>query len=140
MNRTDTIRLAPISALLLILSLVGIAAPGCHRHPCDGGDDELLAGHWIVSDEPTGESGEWIYRRYDPQNVPLSRFRSQFIFNEDGTCRFLVLAPNDAHYWADGTWQRDAGDPMIVHISSPDGDFSFRILELDDTILRIRTI
>lgn len=139
MNRPDTIRLAPISFLFFLLILVGATAPGCSNHPCDPVVDPLV-GHWIVSDEPTGESGEWIYRRYHPQNVLPSRFRSQFIFKEDGSCRFLVLSPIDAHYWADGTWQRDAGNPTIVHVSGPGGNFSFRILELDNAVLGIRML
>lgn len=138
MNRQRTTRFAPIS-LLFLLILVGAAAPGCDHHPCDPKVDPLV-GHWIVSDEPTGESGEWIYRPYGAQDLPLSRFRSEFIFNEDGTCRFLVLAPNDAHYWADGTWRRDDADRSVVHVSSSVRNFSFRILELDSTVLRIREL
>lgn len=49
-------------------------------------------------------SGINIYRPCDFKEFPASRFRFRMELNDNGSCSYLHLASNDAHYMAPGSW------------------------------------
>jgi hypothetical protein len=108
--------------------------------PADASD--ALVGSWTHSYE---DKEKWdepdIYLPTDSKAWPPSRFRMRYIFNKNGSCRYLYLHPTDAHKMVQGTWQR-RGDE--IHISDKAGhaqrDISFEIVELTETKLRTKKL
>jgi hypothetical protein len=96
---------------------------------------KLLSQHWLNSSEEETENIK-IYRPKNSREFPPSRFRMQYIFSEDGTCKWYYLAPNDGHHFRDGTWKIDANAENVIHIEQ-DGKVSYRILELTEELLRM---
>lgn len=100
--------------------------------------DELLLGSWTSSYE---DKKKWddpeVFLPTDSKDSPPSRFRMRYIFNKDGSCQYLYLAPNDAHKMVEGTWLRKGNE---VHITDKAGkkqrDVSFEIVEIDEDKLR----
>lgn len=64
-----------------------------------------LVGCWMHSyEEETKTSNHQAYRSCDYKDFPPSRFRFSMELNIDGSCKWLVLSPSDAHYMTEGTW------------------------------------
>lgn len=107
----------------------------------DGAADlEAIKGHWVHAYEEEGSEGYAVYRPHEFQEFPASRFRHAFHFKDNDTCSFLVLAPDDRHYFQDGNWQYDEATG-IVRVS--DGTYviyEFRIVELTDDLLKVEML
>jgi len=67
--------------------------------------DSLIINCWTDSHEEATHDGSDIYRPCDFKAFPPSRYRNAFTLKEDGTCNYLVLAPDDAHHFLDGKWE-----------------------------------
>jgi hypothetical protein len=76
----------------------------CVNNICQEAEDTSLKptfqGKWISTNE-SDINDNLIYRSEATYNPPAARFRHYFIFENDGKCPSLQLAPNDAHYVAD---------------------------------------
>lgn len=65
-----------------------------------GINTEYLCQHWVNSyeEEPQTNKGH-LYRPKDFKEFPASRFRMQYIFYKDGTCKWFYLDPTDGHHF-----------------------------------------
>ena len=95
---------------------------------------DALIGDWTSSYE---DKKKWddpdIFLRTDSKDWPPSRFRMRYVFNKDGSCQYLYLAPNDAHKMTEGTWKIDPDNQSRVLISNKAGkqvDVSFDVVEM----------
>ena len=97
------------SKLNIAMTLLFISALlfSCHN-PTNGLDENsnpLLINCWKHSYEEDPSDGVDLYRPCDSMEFPPSRFRETMTFRENGECEFLVLSPNDAHYFQNGRWE-----------------------------------
>jgi Mucin-2 protein WxxW repeating region len=76
-------------------------------------------------------------------DVPITRFVASMIFGIDGSFSTLRLAPDDAHYWARGTWTRSL-DVITVSFVDPRTmqtlQQRYQVAELTATAFRFRRI
>lgn len=102
---------------------------------------EVLDQHWLHSfeEEQNGSEAD-IYRPHGYKNFPPSRFRMQYIFEKNGHCKWFYLAPNDSHHFKPGKWKQDADDSEVIIIERGGQGIRYRILELNEDILRITRI
>ncbi|MFK8002293.1 MAG: hypothetical protein AB8H86_22040 [Polyangiales bacterium] len=56
------------------------------------------------------------------QDLGPSRFRQAYTFRADGSADIGVLAPNDAHYSATGTWTLAPGAEIGVVYETREGE------------------
>ena len=78
-----------------------------------------------------------------PQNisVPVGRFVEEMTFGSNGSFTILRLAPNDAHYYAYGTWTRNGN---VISVSYYDARInvsiqeSYQVAELKSSLFRFR--
>lgn len=100
-------------------------------------DPELLLNCWTHVHEEVVEAGRY-FQPCDLSDLPPSRFRATYDFQEGGVCVYAVLAPNDAHYSLTGTWEYDAQN---AHLKIYDADqvlvADFEVLELTENSLVI---
>ncbi len=93
-------------------------------------DPELLLNCWMHVHEEAVPEGRY-FQPCDFSNLPPSRFRASYNFQEGGVCTYAVLAPNDAHYSLTGSWEYD---PENTHLKIYDADHvlvtDFEVLEL----------
>ena len=132
-------------ALTLALTCTGCSAffgeDGAPTWADVRGDTALLTKHWVHSREEEPEAaGYALYRPADFKDFPISWFRMQYVFHPGGDCDWLYLAPNDAHYFREGTWRRDPIDRAVLHVDTGDRTDTFRILELTPDLLRLAPI
>lgn len=123
--------------------IIGIALAATLFIQCqkDGvADLDALKGHWVHAYEEEGPDGYQVYRPREFQDFPASRFRQAFHFKDNHACSFLVLAPNDAHYYQDGHWQYDAAAGIIRVSDEAFVIHEFRIVELTDELLKIEML
>lgn len=76
--------------------------------------DPLLINCWKYSYEETTSDNSKVYRPCDSMEFPPSRFRSTFIFKENNDCEYLELAPNDAHFFKNGSWEYESESRIIL--------------------------
>lgn len=109
---------------------------------CDK-DEELIPTsflnvRWIESfEEKTSEEIE-IYRSGNVEDFSTSRYRQIFYFYDNYEVEYSVLAANDAHYMASGTWEYNE-ETKIIKIYNSDSEkvFEFRIVEQTDQVLKL---
>ncbi len=79
-----------------------------------------------------------IFRPNDYKEFPITWYRETLIFNQDNTCSYLVLAPNDGHYFQNGKWNLiDQENNIIAIFDSTDTIYKkFQITELKQDILK----
>ena len=70
------------------------------------------------------------------EEFPPARFRQTYDFMEDYTCKYLVLSPNDAHYFEEGTWRYDS-ENKILEITTSQNNIviKYRITNLSEDLL-----
>ncbi len=84
-----------ISFLLLIPFLFAACSSTKYQEPVP---TELFQ-HWKHSyEEQISQGSESVYRPANFMSFPPSRFRMEYVFNQNGTCQYLELSPTDAHY------------------------------------------
>lgn len=86
---------------------------------------------WTHSYEENSGEGEDVYRLCDFKEFPASRFRAVYDLKENGTCRYYVLAPNDAHYYASGNWTYDQ-ENSLLKINNEEGEMvaELKVIEI----------
>ncbi|MDI6802417.1 MAG: hypothetical protein QME58_01050 [Bacteroidota bacterium] len=80
-------------------------------------DISELKKKWIHSREEETDSIQ-IYRPVNYKVFPPSRYRQVYSFADSGECEYLVLAPNDAHYFENGTWTFNEDNKLLVIFDS----------------------
>jgi hypothetical protein len=76
-------------------------------------------------------------------SLPSARFREAMTFQSTGAFEIRRLAPDDAHYWAYGTWTR-SGDVLTVNYYDARLGLQiqerFQVAELTSSVFRFRRI
>lgn len=92
--------------------------------------NEFLDICWTHSqEEDEQDRSKTTFRKCDFKEFGVSRFRFQFQLMDDQKCKFLSLAPNDAHFMTEGSWTFDDMSRTLT-INSIDGKVVFsKILE-----------
>jgi hypothetical protein len=108
-------------------------------------DPGLLSGHWIHSFEEDGPSGRMpgninTYRRPGFKDFPITRFRMEYEFAENGSCKWLSLGADCHHTMMPGNWSVDPTSKNILKISKGNSEAYFLIMELGREILRVESI
>ncbi|WPR74067.1 hypothetical protein [Algoriphagus sp. NG3] len=120
-------------ALLLSMLILG----------CDNDNEiiqtSILKMKWIESfEEKTSEEIE-IYRPGDYDDFPASRYRQVFIFDDNGEIEYSVLATNDAHYMAKGSWEYNEKTKILkIYNSDSEKIYEFEIIELTNQVLKLK--
>ena len=94
---------------------------------------------WTSSyEEQTVNDLTQIFRPRDYKEFPLSRYREQLKFTQDSNCSYLVLAPNDAHYFQNGKWSFVNREKNIIEILDSSGAAykKFQVIELKQDLLK----
>ncbi|WP_439488658.1 hypothetical protein [Algoriphagus sp.] len=124
-----------ILSLALLLSMLIL---GCEKED-EKIQTSILKMKWIEAfEEKTSEEIE-IYRPGDYDDFPASRYRQVFIFDDKGEIEYRVLAANDAHYMAKGSWEYNE-KTKILKIYNTDSEkiYEFEIIELTNQMLKIK--
>ena len=108
-------------------------------------DDEinqlsLLRKSWTHSYEEKALEGVQIYRPSDYKDFQSSWYRQIFNFEDNNECDYYVLAPNDAHFMASGSW--DYNDKInIIKVFNSDSEmiYEFEVVVLTDDLLKLKT-
>jgi len=103
-------------------------------------DLNALYKEWIHSREEEKDPAIAIYRPSDSVSLPPSRFRMKYRFQENGSCSWLTLAPNDAHYMTNGTcdYPENSGNIITIYKASGEKVGELIIFELNDSILKLK--
>jgi hypothetical protein len=124
--------------LIFIILASSILIVSCEKND-DLTDLSLLKNSWTASYEENTTEGIDIYRPSDYMNFPTSRFRQVFIFDKKNECDYLVLAENDAHFFAKGSWEYDSqSNLMKIFDSNSIKIFEFEVLEIRDDLLKLK--
>ena len=98
-----------------------------------------LYNSWTNSweEQISGDSTK-IFRPSNYKEFPASWYREVLIFNENSTCSYLVLAPNDAHYFQNGKLTIvDQGKNIFAILDSTERVYKkFQITELKKDLLK----
>lgn len=100
--------------ILFIFSLIFIF--GCNSDEILNSeiiDIAELKKQWAHSREEEKDSIQ-IYRPIDYKEFSPTRYRQMYSFAESGKCEYLVLSPNDAHYFESGTWTYNEDKQLLV--------------------------
>lgn len=98
----------------------------------------LLNKTWFASYEETTPEEIEIYRPGTHDDFPPSRYRQSFYFNVNNVCEYSVLAANDAHYVARGSWEYDEKTKIIrIYNSESEKIYEFTLVELTNQVLKL---
>ena len=101
---------------------------------------DLLCQHWVNAREEEQGDGVQVYRPSNFQKFPPSRFRMQFIFTKDGTCKWMFLSPEDAHRFKDGQWKIDSADARVLQIIEGAAAESSVVIKLTKDLLKLKPL
>ena len=80
-------------------------------------DISELKKQWVHSREEETDSIQ-IYRPVNYKDFPPSRYRQVYSFSDSARCEYLVLAPNNGHYFENGTWAYNEDNQILVIFNS----------------------
>jgi len=104
----------------------------------------FIIGEWARSyEEEVDQNDDFnIFRNLNDYSPPPSRFRESYVFNTDGICSSLQLAPNDAHYFVSCTWKLEVYQGTEILSISYDKlpQKQFEIIKFDAGNLRLKNI
>lgn len=101
---------------------------------------EYFYNSWTRSyEEETNNDSIKLFRPNDYKEFSISRYREILIFKQDNSCSYLVLAPNDAHYFQSGKWNLINQEKNIITIFDSTNTIykNFQITELKQDILKL---
>ena len=101
---------------------------------------DFLCQHWMHAREEEQGDGVQVYRPSTFKKFPPSRFRMQYIFAKDGTCKWLFLSPVDAHQLKDGKWKIAPADAHVLRIDQGERTESFKVIELTKDLLKLKPL
>lgn len=128
----------------IFISILTLSACSIFLDGDDSSSDinlEVLTQHWVHSYEEESQGSDVnIYRPNDYKEFPASWFRMQYIFEEDGSCEWFYLAPDDGHHFRPGKWQLDAEDNEAIIIERDEDVLRYRIIDLNEEVLHMKLI
>lgn len=99
----------------------------------------LLKRSWTQSYEEKSSEDIEIYRPSDYKDFPSGWYRQVFYFDDDNVCEYLVLAADDAHFMATGTWEFNDKTNMIKIFSSNSKlIYEFELLGVTGDLLKMK--
>lgn len=100
----------------ILIAILVLSSLACSSTKKVKVNDELV-GCWLHDRESEQEGSDFkLFAPCTSKTFPASRFRNMYQFKEDGTCNWLVLSPNDAHYLQDGTYSIEDGILEIYNL------------------------
>lgn len=102
---------------------------------CNEAENDSLKQCWVLSEKSNGFQ---IYYPCGDERIQASRFSPTYNFHDNNKCEYLVLSPNDAHYFTDGFYEFDA-ETSILTVESTNKDLiaKFKILDLTENQLKV---
>lgn len=92
---------------------------------------------WVQQVESSLPSGQEQFIVDEGQKFEPSRFRQIFFFRSDHSCSYKVLAPNDAHYEAAGTWSYETtSQELTIFDDAHLPLFRYQLLECSESRLK----
>jgi hypothetical protein len=135
-----TVRFA-IAGAVILGSLAGARAEEPAKAE-EAINTDLLAKGWTHSREEDKDFEGKVYRPSDSKKFPPSRFRERYVFNKDGSGKFLYLDPADRHRMVACQWKIDEDNPRKIRITAEVGGRvqkqSIEVLELTEEIMRVK--
>lgn len=102
---------------------------------------DLIGVQWIESHEEKPSEEIEIYRSQRFHTFPPFRYRQTFYFESNNMCEYSILAPNDAHYTARGTWEyNEDTDILRIYNSRSEKIYEFEVVEVTSGVLTLKTI
>jgi hypothetical protein len=129
-----------VKSVLLMLVVIFVSCKEKSNPVSSTVDYSYFTTSWTNSyEEETINHETEIFRPSNYKEFPLSRYREKLTFTQDSNCRYLVLAPNDAHYFLNGKWSFVNRDEDIVQILDSSGAVykKFHIVELHQDLLKL---
>jgi hypothetical protein len=124
-----------LGILLFIFQIIG--CENIYGQKNDDNNIELLKKEWVNSYEEKIDL-ILIYRSSDFTEFPPSRFRKRIIFLENNIYKYLVLAPNDAHYYKEGIWEYDEKlNILLITTGNNNIKAKFNVLEITENLLKL---
>jgi hypothetical protein len=123
------------AGFLMILSLMA----GQCKQEGTSTPDPLFLKCWVNAFEEEGPDQARIYRPCITHTLPAARYRNTFTLKENGIVEYSVLAPNDAHTTAEGTWSYDPGTKKLRILGKDKVLINeFVVLELNEDLLKLK--
>jgi hypothetical protein len=101
---------------------------------------DFLCQQWTHSREEQQNDGVQVYRPSTFKKFSPSRFRMQYLFAKDGTCKWMFLSPSDAHQLKDGKWKIDPADDRVLQVEKGEMTESYRVIELTNDLLKLKPV
>jgi len=124
--------------VLVLATIFSILLSACSEfgvggEPKQRTDNSDFYQHWVNSyEEQTG--GNLVFRPAGSREFPASRFRMEYVFNTDGSCRYKFLSPTDAHRMENCVFTK-VGNKVYIYDESgavrPDLSFTFSTASKD---------
>ena len=116
---------------------------GCNSNEVlvsDTTSTNLLKKQWVHSFEEESDSIQ-IYRPDNYKEFPAAHYRQKYNLAYDGRCKYLVLSPNDAHYFENGTWAYNENDQVLKICNTfEEVVVKFKVVALTEDLLMMLTI
>lgn len=118
---------------ILILTLFVLFLSACGKE-----ENISLKKCWTLAER--GEDFQLYYPCGDAR-LSSSRFSPTYKFHSKDTCEYLVLSPNDGHYFKDGVYEYTP-EISTLTIKSKEGDLvvKFKILDLKSANLKVEVL
>ena len=129
-----------VKSVLLILVVIFVSCKEKSNPVSSDVDFTYFTTSWTNSfEEETINHEIEIFRPSNYKEFPKSRYREGLIFAQDSNCSYLVLAPNDGHYFQNGKWSFVNREKNIVQILDTSGAAykKFQIVELKQDLLKL---
>ncbi len=93
---------------------------------------------WVLSERGDGFQ---LYYPCGDERIQASRFSPAYNFYDSNKCEYLVLSPNDAHYFIEGSYEYDP-EFLSITVESLKKNLivKFRILELKENQLKVQLL
>lgn len=119
-----------LTGLLFILSLTSTAC----KNKSEAFSDSLFLKCWANAfEEEQSQDNIRIYRPCATHTFPAAHYRHTFTLKEGGVAEYSVLAPNDAHTIATGSWAYHP-QPKKLWIAN----IEYEVLEITEDLLRLK--
>jgi len=126
--------------MLIIISIVSIGSLGLIGCRADEElyQTSLLKTKWVESYEEKISDQVDIYRPGKLEDFPISWYRQVFHFGDENTIQYRILAPNDAHYMAEGSWEYLESNKIIkIYNSDAEKIYELEVVELTSQVLKL---
>jgi hypothetical protein len=105
--------------------------------------EELAAFLGAWQHDPSRDEGDVMVFVSADQDLGPARYRQTYSFAENGVASLRVLSPTDAHYTAEGRWQRSGDRNLVLVYTDSEGAeqrVELELVSVDDEALRLRHV